>query len=146
MWAGRLVGLGNADEPAWRRAVLKTWMIASASLLSAACLSGCSLRGSNACYGLSDSEALRNVIRDYQTMSIRDARKQHMQLSNDRLIGVGRTKYPKGSDNLIQLWFLQDDGTVTVASYYEDCDLKFSPGAPRSDMNRAAYTVQPPQL
>lgn len=129
--------------------MLKTTAITCVSLFAAATLSGCSRSEPSACYDLSDSEALRNVLRDYyaEPASARgDARKQHMQLSKERLIGVGRTNYPKGSDNEIQLWFQQDDGTVTVASYFEGCDLKFSPGNPRSDMRSAAYYVAPPRL
>lgn len=124
----------------------KTWVLTC--LLVAASVFACSPRDSGACYGLSDSEALRNVMRDYYAepaTAPSGPASQQMRLSRERLIGVGRSNYAKGRDNVIQLWFLQDDGTLTVASYFEDCDLTFSPNNTRSSMVNAAYAVKPPR-
>ena len=70
-----------------------------------------------------------------------------MKLSWERLVGVGPNEQPRESgDYLTQLWFVQDDKSLTVANDFEDCELKFSPGASFDEMKNAAYRVYPPKF
>jgi hypothetical protein len=99
-----------------------------------------------ACYGISDREAVENIIRDYNSepLSARSGPADvNMKLSPKRVVGIGRTGYPRGEGNLTQVWFRQDDGTLTVTNYYEDCALKFGRAA-ANDISNAAYPVHAP--
>ena len=70
-----------------------------------------------------------------------------MKFDKSRLIGVGRGPGTRESgDYLTQLWFTQDDKSVVVATYYEDCELRLSRTESMNDMKNAAYAVSPPKL
>jgi hypothetical protein len=103
-----------------------------------------------ACYGLPDRDVVRNIIRDYSSEppSARSGPADvDMKLGFERVAGIGRNRAAKGEGLYVtQVWFRQDDGTMIVASYYEDGDLKFSPSATREEMAHAVYAPHAPDF
>ena len=70
-----------------------------------------------------------------------------MKLDGSRLVGVGKEPSALGSGGyLTQLWFAQDDHSVVVATYYEDCELKLSRESSIANMHNAAYAVASPKM
>ena len=126
---------------------MKLMAVAGAGLLVIA-VQGCSVPQSTECSNLSDREAMDTVVRAYNSEST-TARSgplsAEMKFSKDRLLGVGRSG-GSSADDVTQLWFLQDDKTVTIASVYGDCGIKFSPGEKVEHMKSAAYWVAPPRV
>ncbi len=116
---------------------------------AAACavlLSACGSK--TACYALSDEDAAQKVIADYakQPVSTRGDPAQ-MQLSTIRVVGVGRSTGAKGDGKAItQVWFSQDDHTVTVATLTEACDLQFRPGLIPDAMKQAVIPIHMPNF
>lgn len=112
-------------------------------LAGAIMVQGCSASRPDACYGISDAEAFQTVARANAAGAARSGPTQaDMNLNKDRLLGVGRSGGPRaGGDEVIQLWFRQDDGTITVANVYQNCDIKFSK-ATAEDVKNAAYPVK----
>jgi hypothetical protein len=134
-------GQGWAVRPTWEGGIMKLMAVTSAVLLVLA-VQGCSAPDSDACYGLSDAEALNTVVRAYESKRP----EPDMKFSKERLLGVARSGEPRSDgDSVIELWFLQDDKSVTVANIYQDCELKFTK-ASVDNMKYNAYPVKPPKL
>jgi hypothetical protein len=105
------------------------------------------VRPSNACYGLSDRQALADVQHDFASEASRAPPAPAMKFDRSRLIGVGHEPGTRESgDYGTHLWFAQDNHSVLDAAIYEDCEIKLYPGASRADMKNAAYTPSPPKL
>jgi hypothetical protein len=109
----------------------------------------CACSGSKtACFALSDEDAARKVIAAYagEPVSTRGDPAQ-MQLSNGRVAGIGRSTGAKGDGKAItQVWFSQDDHTLTVATLTEACDLQFRPGLSPDAIKQAAIPVHAPNF
>ena len=106
----------------------------------AALLGGCS-KSATACYGLSDGEAVDKVIHDYEAESpSAKGDTAQMALSRARVLGIGRSTDAKDSGKaLTQMWFSQDDHTLTVAILMQDCALSFRPNLAPEAIKQAAY-------
>ena len=101
-----------------------------------------------ACFALSDEDAAREVIAAYasEPASTRGDPAQ-MRFSNARVVGVGRNTGTKGDGKAItQVWFSQDDHTLTVATLTEACDLQFRPGLSPDAIKQAAIPVHAPNF
>jgi hypothetical protein len=115
--------------------------------VAAALLGGCS-RSATACYGLSDGEAVDKVIHDYgaEPASAKGDTAQ-MALSRARVLGIGRSAEAKDSGKgVTQLWFSQDDRTLTVAILMQDCALSFRPNLAPDAIKQAAYPATAPHF
>jgi hypothetical protein len=101
-----------------------------------------------ACYALSDEDATRKVIAEYDKLpATQKGDAAQMQLAPTRVVGVGRNRSDKGDGKgLTQVWFGQDDHTVTVATLTEDCRLQFRPGLVADAVKQAAIPVHPPNF
>ena len=113
---------------------------------SAALLSACGSK--TACFALSDEDATRKVITEFGRLSVTQmGDPRQMQFSTTRVVGVGRNRSDKGDGKgLTQVWFMQDDGTLTVATLTEDCRLQFRPGIARDAIKQAAIPVHSPNF
>jgi hypothetical protein len=102
----------------------------------------------DACYGLSDAEAVAKVISGYDALpAIDKADAAQMQFSKARTRGIGRNTQAKDSGQaLTQLWFSQDDRTATVATLLEDCRLSFRPNLTPDAIKQAAIPASPPHF
>jgi len=102
----------------------------------------------DACYGLSDAEAVAKVISGYDALpAIDKADAAQMQFSKARTLGLGRNAQAKDSGQaLTQLWFSQDDHTVTVATLLEDCRLSFRPNLTPDAIKQAAIPAATPKF
>src|SRR5882757_10873509 len=82
-------------------------------------LSACGSK--TACYALSDEDATRKVIAAYgQLPATSKGDPAQMQLGTLRVVGVGRNRSDKGDGKgLTQVWFGQDNHTLTVATLTE---------------------------
>ena len=116
-------------------------------LLSAALVLG-ACGSKTACFALSDEDAAAKVAGEYAKLPASqkgDARQ--MQFSATRVVGVGRNSSTKGDGKgLIQVWFMQDDHTATVATLTEDCQLQFRPGLDPAAVKQAAIPVHAPNF
>lgn len=108
-------------------------------VLAAACmLAACS----KSCAGLSDKDALDRVASSYAAEpASQKGDTAQMQFAAARLKGVGH-----GGQGLIQLWFTQDDHTLTVATLSNDCLVQFRPGLAPDAIDQAAIATAPPKL
>jgi hypothetical protein len=116
-------------------------------LLAAAPLAACS-GSKTACFALSDEDATRKVIAEYgkEAVSARGDTTQ-MQLSAARVVGIGRSTGTKGDGKATtQIWFSQDDHTLTVATLSEACDLQFRPGVSPDAVKEAVVPVHAPNF
>jgi hypothetical protein len=117
-----------------------------AVLASAALLSACGSK--TACFAMSDEDATAKVVAEYAKLPAAekgDARQ--MQFSPTRVAGVGRNSSNKGDGKgLTQVWFMQDDHTVTVATLTEDCHMQFRPGLDPEAIKQAAIPVHQPNF
>ena len=116
-------------------------------LLACAPLAACS-GSKTACFALSDEDATRKVIAEYgkEAVSARGDTAQ-MQLSAARVVGIGRSSGTKGDGKaMTQVWFSQDDHTITVATLSEACDLDFRPGVSPDAIKQAAIPVHAPNF
>jgi hypothetical protein len=102
-------------------------------------LSGCS--GSrSACAGLTDGAVVDRIVRDYAAEpATSKGDPAQMQLSRARVAGIGRRSAPGA---LTQVWFSQDDHTVTVATLGADCALAFRPGLTPDAIRDAAVPTK----
>jgi len=117
--------------------------------LSLLLLTGLSACGSKtACFALSDEDATRKVIAEYGKLSASETGDpRQMQFTSTRVVGVGRNRSDKGDGKgLTQVWFMQDDHTVTVATLTEDCHLQVRPGLDPEAIKRAAIPVHSPNF
>jgi hypothetical protein len=117
-------------------------ILSAAGLLLTACGS------KTACYALSDEDATRKVIAEYDKRPATEkGDTAQMQLAPTRVVGVGRNRSDKGDgQGLTQVWFSQDDHTVTVATLTEDCRLEFRPGLVADAIKQAAIPVHAPNF
>jgi hypothetical protein len=117
-----------------------------AALASAALLSACGSR--TACFAMSDEDATAKVIAEYAKLPATEkGDRQQMQFSPVRVVGVGRNRSDKGDGmGLTQVWFMQDDHTLTVATLMEDCQLQFRPGLAADSIKQAAIPVHQPNF
>ena len=116
-------------------------------VLAAAPLVACS-GSKTACFALSDEDATRKVIAEFskEAVSARGDTTQ-MQLSAARVAGIGRSTGTKGDGKaMTQIWFTQDDHTLTVATLSEACDLQFRPGVSADALKQAAIPVHAPNF
>jgi hypothetical protein len=113
-------------------------MIAAAGAVAA-----CS-ESKTACLGVSDKAAVAKVIDLYakEPASTRGDPTQ-MQLSRQRIAGIGRVTEVKG-DGMTQVWFAQDDHTLTVATLSGSCEVQFRPGLSPAAIKEAAIPVHSP--
>lgn len=112
-----------------------------------ALLGACS-KSPTACYGLSDGAAVDRIIHDYeaQPASAKGDTTQ-MALSRARVLGIGRSAEPKDSGKgVTQVWFSQDDHTLTVAILMQDCALSFRPNLGPDAIEQAAYPAAAPHF
>jgi hypothetical protein len=101
-----------------------------------------------ACYALSDEDAASKVIAEYakEPAATRGDTAQ-MQLSPTRVTAIGRSPGAKGDGKAItQVWFTQDDHTVTVATLTERCELQFRPNLTPEAMKQAAIPIHAPNF
>jgi len=115
-------------------------------LASAALLSACGSK--TACFALSDEDATAKVVAEYNKLSAAErGDPRQMQFSPARVVGVGRNHSDKGDgQGLTQVWFSQDDHTLTVATLTEDCRLQFRPGLAPDAVTQAAIPVHKPNF
>ena len=101
-----------------------------------------------ACYALSDEDAARKVIAEYARLPATSrGDPAQMQFTPTRVVGVGRNRSDKGDGKgLTQVWFAQDDHTVTVATLTEACDLQFRPGLAPEAIKQAVIPVHAPNF
>ena len=113
---------------------------------SAALVSACGSK--TACFAMSDEDATRKVIAEYDKLAAAaKGDPRQMQFSPTRVVGVGRNRSDKGDGKgLTQVWFMQDDHTVTVATVTEDCQLQFRPGLDAGAVKQAAIPVHQPNF
>jgi hypothetical protein len=119
-------------------------LVAALGLASLGACSG----SKTACFALSDEDATRKVIAAYarEPASTRGDPAQ-MQLNNAGVVGIGRSTGAKGDGKAItQVWFLQNDHTLTVATLTEACDLQFRPGLAPDAIQQAAIPVHRPNF
>lgn len=116
------------------------------ALACAALLTACGSK--TACYALSDEDAALKVIGAYGRLpAVSKGDSAHMHFTPERVVGVGRNRSDKGDGKgLIQVWFQQDDRTVTVATLTEPCGLTFRPGLSPDALKRAAIPVHGPNF
>ena len=113
---------------------MRTVVILSAALL-------CACGSKTACSGLSDKDAVARVMAQYGKLSAAEqGDAKQMQFSPARAVGIGSNKA------LTQLWFMQDDHTLTVATLTEDCQLQFRPGLAPDAVNQAAIPTHKPSI
>lgn len=112
----------------------------------AALLSACGSK--TACFAMSDEDATAKVIAEYARLPATEkGDPQQMQFSPARVVGVGRNRSDKGDGKgLTQVWFMQDDHTLTVATLTEDCRLQFRPGLAADAVKQAAIPVHQPNF
>jgi hypothetical protein len=104
---------------------------------------GCS-GAKTACAGLSDKDAVARIARDYaaEPASTKGDPAQ-TQFTQGRVLGIGRS--PAGTDPaqaVTQVWFAQDDHTVTVVSLSADCQHLIRPGLTPDAIKQAALPVK----
>ncbi len=112
--------------------------------LTAASLAGCG-QSKTACFGLSDADVVARVIKDYaaQPASMKGDTAQ-TQFAQSRVLGIGRNTATKDSGKgLTQVWFSQDDRTLTVATLTQDCSLLLRPGLDPEAIKSAAIEARP---
>ena len=111
-------------------------------------LLGACAKSPTACYGLSDGAVVDRIIHDYgaEPASAKGDTTQ-MALSRARVLGIGRSADAKDSGKaLTQVWFSQDDRTLTVATLTEACDLQFRPNVAPDAIKQAAYPAAAPRF
>jgi hypothetical protein len=115
-------------------------------LASAALLSACGSK--TACYGLSDKDAVAKVIAEVDKLSAAEkGDPREMQFSAARVVGIGSNSSSKGDGKgMTQLWFMQDDRTLTVATLTEDCQLQFRPGVDAEAVKQAKIPTHTPRF
>jgi hypothetical protein len=113
---------------------------------SAALLSACGSK--TACYAMADEDALAKVVAEYGKLTPAEkGDPKQMQFGPARVVAVGRNSSTKGDGKgLTQVWFMQDDYTLTVATLTEDCQLQFRPGLAADAVNQAAIPTHKPNL
>jgi hypothetical protein len=117
-------------------------------LATGACVLAACARSKTACYALSDEDAVDKVIAQYggEPASAKGDPAQ-MQLSAARVLGIGRSGGLKGDGKaMTQVWFSQDDHTLTVATLTEACDLQFRPNLAPDAIKQAAIPVHTPNF
>lgn len=120
----------------------------SALILSAAALALSACGSKTACFAMSDEDATQKVIAEYGKLSAAEkGDASRMQFAPARVVGVGRNSSDKGDGKgMTQVWFMQDDHTVTVATLTEDCRLQFRPGLDPDAVKQAAIPVHAPNF
>ena len=115
-------------------------------LATAALLTACGSK--TACFAMSDEDATAKVVAEYAKLPATEkGDPQRMQFSPTRVVGVGRNSSTKGDGKgLTQVWFMQDDHTLTVATLTEDCQLQFRPGLAADAVKQAAIPVHQPNF
>ena len=116
------------------------------AMFGALSLAGCGSK--TACYAMSDEDATQKVIAEYAKQpATAKGDPAQMQFSGARVVGVGRSAGAKGDGKaLTQVWFSQDDHTLTVATLTEACDLQFRPGVAGDAIKQAAIPTKPPNF
>ncbi len=124
---------------------MRAWQVMAAS---AAVAGLCACAKPNACFGLTDAEAVAKVMSGYDALpAIDKADAAQMRFSKARTLGVGRNAAAKDSGHaLTQLWFSQYDHTVTVATLLADCSLSFRPNLTPDAIKQAAIPAAPPHF
>ena len=114
----------------------KILIVAAAAL--AALLGACS---KTSCAGLSDKDLVARIAKDYasQPASSRGDAAQK-QFAERRVRGIGR------GQGQAQVWFAQDDGTLTVASLSDGCQAQYRPGLAADSIRQAAIPTRPPKF
>ena len=118
-------------------------------ILSAAALVLSACGSKTACFAMSDEDATAKVIAEYGKLSAAErGDPRQMQFSPAaRVVGVGRNSSNKGDGKgLTQVWFTQDDHTLTVATLTEDCQLQFRPGLAADAIKQAAIPAHAPNF
>ena len=116
------------------------------AMFGALSLAGCGSK--TACYAMSDEDATQKVVAEYakQPVSTKGDPAQ-MQFSGSRVVGVGRSAGARGDGKaLTQVWFMQDDHTLTVATLTEACDLQFRSGLAADAIKQAVIPTKPPNF
>jgi hypothetical protein len=97
----------------------------------------------DACRGLSDADAVDRLIADYnRTPATQKGDPAQMQFTRARVAGIGRGAQP----SLTQVWFRQDDGTLTAATLMQDCQSSFRPGLAPGAIKDAVYPASAPRF
>jgi hypothetical protein len=115
-------------------------------LASATLLAACGSK--TACFAMSDEDATAKVIALYGKLNAAEkGDPRQMQFTPTRVIGVGRNRSDKGDgQGLTQVWFQEDDHTLTVATLTEDCKLQFRPGIDLAAVKQATIPVHAPNF
>jgi hypothetical protein len=116
------------------------------AMIAMAGLTACGSK--TACFALSDEDAASKVIAEYAKLpATQKGDPAQMQFSPIRVAGIGRSGGAKGDGKaLTQVWFTQDDKTLTVATLTEACDLQFRPGLSADAIQQAAIPVHRPNF
>jgi hypothetical protein len=117
-------------------------------ILSTAAMALAACGSKTACFAMSDEDATAKVIAEYAKLPATEkGDPAQMQFSPARVVGVGRNASTKGDGKgLTQVWFMQDDHTLTVATLTEDCRLQFRPGLAADGVKQAAIPVHQPNF
>jgi hypothetical protein len=111
--------------------ILKPAVAALAALSLAACGS------KTACKGLTDLALVGRVAAEAQRQPAADP--AEMKFGQARVRGIGRSE----AQGVTQLWFAQDDHTLTVANLTDACQASFRPGLAPDAIQQAAYPARP---
>ena len=115
-------------------------------LACGALLSACGSK--TACFALSDEDATRKIVAEYDKLpGTEKGDAAQMKFSGARVVGVGRNRSDKGDGKgLTQVWFAQDDHTLTVATLTESCELQFRPGLAADAIKQAVIPAHAPNF
>jgi hypothetical protein len=100
---------------------------------------------STACYALGDGPAVDKVIDVYNRMpATSKGDTSQTAMDRSRVLGIGRNEKSRDSGKyLTEIWFNQDDHTVTVATLSQTCELNLRPGLAAESIRDAAYPTKP---
>ncbi len=114
------------------------------ALLAALALAACGKP--DACAGLPDGQAVDRVAAAYdREPATEKGDAAQMQFARGRVLGIGRGAGPDGKA-LAQVWFRQDDRTLTVGALTADCKVSFRPGLASDAIDAAVFKAQPPRF
>jgi hypothetical protein len=127
---------------------MRTRFVVIALAGAGACVLAACSGSKTACYALSDEDAVAHVVAQYEKEpATARGDSAQMQLAAARVAGIGRSTGAKGDGKaLTQVWFSQDDHTLTVATLTEACDLQFRPGLAPAAIKQAAIPVHTPNF
>ncbi len=103
--------------------------------LSLTTLAACGSR--TPCKGLSDVALVGRIAAESARQPSADPAR--MKFGPARVRGIGRSE----AQAVTQVWFAQDDHTLTVANLTDACEASFRPGLAADAIQQAAYATRP---